>query len=629
MLGAAVLRVYQLGAHPLWMDEIFTAIFTDPQNDLGTVIALGFSDSVPNPPLLFTVLYALQKLFGPDPFVLRIFSAITGTLAVFVLYKLGELFFGRRVGLISALLLTIAPLHIFHSREARYYGAVILFSLLSMYFLHRGLATDRKTWWLGFTLAMLANLYTHLSALFVLGLESVYVLYLFVLDARWFKGQAPGRLSYHPQALRSFVVSLGAVVLLALPLVPPVLDWVLVQNAFGAEQATVGFQLRFQFFFKLFSEFAGSRGVIASLYASAFLVGIAATWGRYRRANIFLLLAMSLPFITVQLLNPEHPFWTRYVIFLLPLFLLWVALGLDNLAEAVGTLVQDRAGWAGGAVVLRLILLAAVVLLSTDGTVQALSPQIDHVQEISTFLESNVGSEDAIALFPLQIGTLETDRFLRFLAAIPESMEMRVVADSAQLQELSRQHAHVWLVADRYQEHAISRPVLEWVLEQPNLEIRFDERDRVYYLGGDSTTDALITESLSFKSTNAGVHASLGSTYALQGLWAESAAAYQRAIQLDPKEADWHYQLGLAYQEQGQPEEAIRACLQAIALDTKVAGYHAALGTLYRRADRYTEALAAYEEAIRLWQAQTGGSDQDPYLEAWLLAVEELRAAIE
>uniref|UniRef100_UPI00257AE2C1 ArnT family glycosyltransferase n=1 Tax=Candidatus Borrarchaeum sp. TaxID=2846742 RepID=UPI00257AE2C1 len=70
-------------------------------------------------PALVAILYALSfNLFGINLFAIRVVSAISGILTVYFVYKLGQLLFGSKVGLVSGLIFAIIPYDIYYSRLA-------------------------------------------------------------------------------------------------------------------------------------------------------------------------------------------------------------------------------------------------------------------------------------------------------------------------------------------------------------------------------------------------------------------------------------------------------------------------------------------------------------------------------
>jgi len=95
-------------------------------------------------------------------------------------------------------------------------------------------------------------------------------------------------------------------------------------------------------------------------------------------------------------------------------------------------------------------------------------------------------------------------------------------------------------------------------------------------------------------------HNGLGNVYAGLGRHEEAVAAYQRAIELDPKLAAPHNGLGNVYADLSCHQEAVAEYQRAIELDPQSAYPHNGLGNIYRALGRHEEALAEYQRAIEL-----------------------------
>jgi tetratricopeptide (TPR) repeat protein len=77
-------------------------------------------------------------------------------------------------------------------------------------------------------------------------------------------------------------------------------------------------------------------------------------------------------------------------------------------------------------------------------------------------------------------------------------------------------------------------------------------------------------------------------------------AAYQKAIELDPKFAHPWNGLGNVYSDLSRPEEAMAAYQKAIELDPKFAYPWNGLGILHTLFHCYDEALVAFQKAVEL-----------------------------
>lgn len=108
LLIATVLRLYQIGAESLWVDEFHS--FRDTAN-------LSLNPSR----ILYFALLRLWMIFGTSDAWLRGLSAVFGIGCVFLIYQLGYRLVGRTTGLLAAFMLAVSPLFIHHSQEVRMY----------------------------------------------------------------------------------------------------------------------------------------------------------------------------------------------------------------------------------------------------------------------------------------------------------------------------------------------------------------------------------------------------------------------------------------------------------------------------------------------------------------------------
>jgi mannosyltransferase len=157
ILLAFALRIYRLQAQSLWWDEMYTAV--QASMTPAELLASLFEDRVHTP--LYFFLIRTWALVDQSPFFIRYFSVVTGLLAVPLIYVSGRRLDGRAVGLVAAILLTIAPFHIWFSQEARMYSFLALNALAANYFLLRLLHRERRRDWAAYTVTLTFTLYTH------------------------------------------------------------------------------------------------------------------------------------------------------------------------------------------------------------------------------------------------------------------------------------------------------------------------------------------------------------------------------------------------------------------------------------------------------------------------------------
>lgn len=139
VLVAFGLRVYHLGSPPLLWDEGWSiGLARLSLSEVARITALDV-----HPPLYYVLLKG-WLIFGPHEFVTRFLSVMAGVLTVPLGYHVGRLWRDRRVGLLTALYLTIAPPLIYYSQITRMFALCVMFLALGTYGLLRVLDSETR-----------------------------------------------------------------------------------------------------------------------------------------------------------------------------------------------------------------------------------------------------------------------------------------------------------------------------------------------------------------------------------------------------------------------------------------------------------------------------------------------------
>jgi hypothetical protein len=134
------------------LDEFFTALYYEER-----------AHSIVNP-LVYILVLISQSIFGESEFALRLPSFVFGIGAIPLIYLLGREFRSTSVGLLCAALLTLLPWHLWHSQYARYYAAVIFFTIVMHLFFLRALRKDSIGYLLAGGVAALLSVSAHVTA---------------------------------------------------------------------------------------------------------------------------------------------------------------------------------------------------------------------------------------------------------------------------------------------------------------------------------------------------------------------------------------------------------------------------------------------------------------------------------
>jgi mannosyltransferase len=178
LLLGLFLRIYNITGESLWLDEGYSV----KRAKLGILQIIQELYGNVHPPFYFFILHSWMNLFGDSEFSIRFLSAIFGSLALFMIYRVGSLIFDKHVGLISSLILALSTFHIQYSQEVRGYSLMVLLTLLSMYFLMRLLRGSNNKLMACYVISSALLLYTHNFGLFIIAAQNIYVLGSFALS---------------------------------------------------------------------------------------------------------------------------------------------------------------------------------------------------------------------------------------------------------------------------------------------------------------------------------------------------------------------------------------------------------------------------------------------------------------
>jgi uncharacterized membrane protein len=165
---AAALRLPFVGHQSLWIDETYTRdIVVAPH--LSSVWSM-VKASESTPPLYYWLSWLLSHALGSSSTaVLRLISALAGTLVVPAAFYVFRLRFAPRVALVIAWLCAVSPVLVWYSLDARAYALFVLVGLLSL----GALWAERWALWV---VASAVCIWTHYFGAFFVAGQVVYVL---------------------------------------------------------------------------------------------------------------------------------------------------------------------------------------------------------------------------------------------------------------------------------------------------------------------------------------------------------------------------------------------------------------------------------------------------------------------
>jgi mannosyltransferase len=181
MLIALTLRLPHLAGKSLWLDEIYSMLYAQ-------MSWARFWHEVSTREGNMIAYYLLLRGWihlGDGQSVAKILSILFGVATVPAMYALGKQLYGRRVGLISALLVTVSACHVRASQWIRSYSLMLLLLVLAAWFLARALEQPSFRNWTLYAITAALSVYCHLYATLALGAQLVSLVLLSAREIPW------------------------------------------------------------------------------------------------------------------------------------------------------------------------------------------------------------------------------------------------------------------------------------------------------------------------------------------------------------------------------------------------------------------------------------------------------------
>ncbi len=373
-------RLHNLGGDSFWIDEILTV--ETARNGPSS-----FLDVRDHPPLTYALTSLAIGVWGETEFSARIPALVAGMLGLPLTILMGKSLGHQVAGLWAALLLVLSPIHIAYSQEARHYVLLLAISLASYIVLYRAIKKPRWPLWIAYAFLASLNLYNHYGAFFVLISQTIFIVGW--LTWRTFQvGLSRSRQNWR------YPIASGFLVLLAyLPWLPRLRAVARSNLGSRAMTGTGGIASLADWLEVLFYHFGMYRSWLPYLVLLLGLIGIATlVWKRQWLILALIAAAVMLPLLLIQLFQVSRGVYGRYVLHILPFYLLAAALGLTALVDSLVWPRFGRRGYFGASVLLAGLLL----LVARPG----ISAEHERVQEdwrgILRYVDETAADGDAL-----------------------------------------------------------------------------------------------------------------------------------------------------------------------------------------------------------------------------------------
>lgn len=328
LLAAFIIRLINLN-QSLWLDEAISILAAKNYSFIGIITEYAKGDF--HPPGYFIILWIWGRLFGFSEVSMRFPSVIFGLLTIFLIYLIGKKLFSDKIALFAALLLSINPLHIYYTQEARMYSFATFAVCLNIYLLIK-LLKDGKFNYFYFTFSTLLLLLSDYVAYLIFPAELIFIL-----------------MCGYIKSLKHWFISLLVSLLVGLAWVPILLSqlkeglrasanlpgWTEVVGSIGIKPLVLTF-VKF-----IIGRIGNSNLIIYSLFflpvglLFAFLIfrSISFVNNNAKRLLIFWVL---IPIILASLISILIPIYSYFrLLFVLPAFVLLVTMGLFSFKSKI------------------------------------------------------------------------------------------------------------------------------------------------------------------------------------------------------------------------------------------------------------------------------------------------------
>lgn len=398
-LLAAFLRLYQLGAESLWLDEASTYVLSS--KTLSNILEATAGDV--HPPLYY-ILVHFFLIAGNSETILRLPSMLMGIMGVPLIYLLASRLFTPKEGLVAAFLLSVSIMHIYYSQEARMYSMLLFLSLCSVYFFYLAVEDNKKINWIFFSFFTVLNIYTHYFGFFIFPIEIFFYLVTQISLSKKTGNKLMLRLK-DVQKSKMFAVSVLLIIFLIIPRIQVFAEQAM-SRVGGEVTWGIGPSHLIPILLGNFSNFSSSPSI---LFMLLFTIGIFAVIIHNRKQGLLLCMWFIFPIIVSFYLAGIMPFQPRYLLFILPAFLILVARGITFIPSIVISTQRNNKKKSKNAVdnskSKQVILIVAIVIVLFLNSVGSLSsyystPQKNDWREVSSFIEANTQSGDVIVALP-------------------------------------------------------------------------------------------------------------------------------------------------------------------------------------------------------------------------------------
>ena len=461
-LLAFALRVHRLGHQSLWDDEILALM--GAKEPLGEMIQ-SLTTIRAHPPLYYITLRLWIFLLGQSEFTTRFLSVVLGLLIIPLVYRLGSMLYDEKVGCLAALIGAFSPYLISHAQDVRMYSLFVSLGLGSILLFNLALEKNSRHLWYGYLALTLGALYTHYFSVFIVIIESLLFLHSLLAKpsqerqrlGHWFVIQLTIAVLYVPWVIYVAEFMLGHTKLWIAPVgLLTLLKRLLVVYSVGKTVPGVYDSSKVYSYFVVSTTAPGNCAVLLVLvFLATFLLGCYCAIRLPGEKAVTLGTYLFLPIAGIWLVSLFRPvFDERFLLFIVPAYWIFLALGLNALFQQSIKLAQGSIGrlvsLGVGGLLLTLMLTASSYSLFNYFYIPDYAKGHDWRTFVATLRQQSGPGDLIIQNYP----DPDLGYYLQGdlpLVILPASSPVDPVATADALAKLAREHQRLWLLPQRFE----------------------------------------------------------------------------------------------------------------------------------------------------------------------------------
>ena len=518
-------------------------------------------------------------------------------------------------------------------------------AMLSLYSFVKAVQTRQRKFWVGYTLTTLVSAYTHYFTVFYVVVQGVFL--MAVTASRWVAARRQKPITLIDKKVwLEFVLSLLSILALYLPWLP----FALARNQGGG--------LRQDFVSVLTHTLrelgGGQMTALPYVFGGLFLWGLVVCWlTKQTEQGLLLGLWGVLPMLLVYLFlsRVQSFFAVRYIIVILPVYLLVVSRGITGLGKLLKRLAErwltvskhhvqatlafaflafgmpgiaplryyyawEKEDWRGAAQYLQEVLQDGDLILCDGMFYGGGGDAWRAVQSISYYLKGQ-GRDNLVlgADSDLNLSYVENARQDKKVWGVLYRKTTLANIQAAESRAVIIDFKDVSIVRLRNPSSDLEQDVMAmfdtFILLQPLSSAKFDlylSKTKLYirqarFADADRAIQMAITvnpsDDQSIKALQS-VYVYWGQTMREQGEYQQAIRKYLGALKLAPASVSIYINLGFSYMKLGQMDEAVSHLREALAIEPDSYWAHHLMGSWYRLKGMSNEAIAEYQRALEI-----------------------------